>query len=622
MTRRLSTLSFARRAAAHLEDGTKLLDAISHAMIVDILETMDAHDAARFFILGPVQVFKSLVGQLRLARNHLVRPRKAGWYGPTDDFVKDFADTKLNLLLDAVPDLAPLYYDTGTRGAIDRTKAGKLSRRFTGGASHLLLSAKTENDRTGKTFQDIFYDEPHLYEPGWIEQISNRRADFPYEFTETFMSTGLTVGQDVKGGEAAKIWASTDQRLWHVRCPACFRLFEPRYLHRQNPADRESPIVGGFRYARRFHADTGLPDEAAIAATLVYECPHCHAQLPDSHGSRIRLSGTAEAPRGLYVVQNSTSAPRCFGWNFSAVAVRPWLPIVLRWEHAQLARSRGDLEPLAKAIREEFGGIWNPLEYLSERKLRPPGGYKLASLTDPAPFDLRAWWPAGDFDPNGKPYLIATVDVQQDWFRLVVRFWNRRSQSRLLYTDTVTTPSRIAEICDFLGVMRERTVLDRRHKPQYVRMLCAQFGWRSLQGERDKDYVHPDGVRRIISPPVMQDPFQGTAHQGRAVVVENNFAKWSSLDRLALLRTLSANDGTPLFTAADDAPAWYFKELDAYHRVPKFEKGVEHHEWQAHGPDHAADCEIMGIGVASALNLTGAESLEAAPVAPQAPENS
>lgn len=228
---------------------------------------------------------------------------------------------------------------------------------------------------------------------------------------------------------------------------------------------------------------------------------------------------------------------------------------------------------------------------------------------------LRAWWPAAGFDPAGSPYLIASVDVQQDWFRLVVRAWNTFSQSRLLFTDTITTAGRISEVCDLLGVPRARTVLDRRHKPQQVRHWCAQFGWRSLMGEGattlrgEKDYLHPDGVRRVVSPPEFIDPFLGTAHQGQAKIVENKFAKWSCLDRLNLLRQLTAHDGTPLFTAADDAPEWYFKELDAYHRIPKFENGVESHEWTAQGPDHSADCEIMGIAVASALNLTGAESI-------------
>lgn len=603
MSRRLSTYAFGRSAAALLDTGPKLLEALDLPMIVDPLATMDAHDQARFFLLAPFQTFKSLVGQLRLLRNHRVRPRPALWYAPTGDFAKDFADLKLNPLIDALPDLVALHFDTGIRGSLDRNRASKSSRRLTGGASHLLLSAGTERDRHGKTACDLYLDEVHLYEPGAIAQISNRRGAYPDEFTETYMSTGLTGGT-----EAAELWRDTDQRTWHCRCPACERLFEPRFAHYGPPdptAAGKPAIIGGLRYTRAFRAD-GHPDEAVIAASLVYECPHCHATYPDTHGTRVAFSGTAAAPRGLYVATAPSPAARTFGWTFTGIATRPWLPIVKRFELAHLARSRGDLEELGKWVREEMAGIWIAHEHVREQKLRPTGGYKLG---DP--------WPGEDSDPDGHPYRIATVDVQQDWFRLVIRAWNRRSQSRLIWADTVTTPGRIKDLCDAHRVLPSRTVLDRRHKPSVVRMLCAQFGWRSLQGETDRDYLHPDGIRRIISQPAYIDPFLGTAHQGHAIVVENNFAKWTALDRLDLLRRLTTNAGEPLFSAADDSPEWYFKELDAYSRIPKFKNGEEFWEWQAHGPDHSADCEIMGIAVASALSLTGSESLTPAPTTPE-----
>lgn len=660
--RRLSTHSLALRAAAHLDAPAKFLETLNRPQLRDILETLDTHEAALFFILGPVQFFKTLVGQLYLIRCHLLRPTKIGWYGPTRDFVADFADTKLNALLDRLPEVNALAHDRGNHDyrdpdrPLDPRKITKLRREYIGGAEHRLLSANTENDRTGKTFEKVLCDEPHLYDPGWLEQIFNRTKDYETTSVRLLMSTGMTRGQDVKGGEAAKIWDQTDQRLWHCRCPACQKYFEPRYLHREKPDDKESPIIGGLLYDRTF-LPNGLPHEAAIAARLRYKCPRCGSEkFPDNDGTRLALNGDYARPRGLYVIQNDSPKSRHFGWNFSAIAGRAWLPIVMDWEHAQLALSRGDLEPLGKVIREHFGGVWNRVEYLKERRTRPPGGYRMADLTtwgrsetgdqkpetgnseslgSPrslrslplAPWSkqkshecLKAWWPKGDFDPAGDPYLIATIDVHQDWFRLVIRFWNRLSQSRLLYTSTEITPGRIAEICDLLGVRRDRTVIDEGHKPQQVRIWCAQFGWRALRGDgKEKDYPHPDGVKRVIAPAEYLDPFQGTAHQGRAKIVKNYFAKWSCLARLILLRQLTANDGTPLFTAADDAPDWYFKELDAYVAIPKFEKGIETTEYQSSGPDHAADCEIEGIAVASALNLTGAESLEPAPVLEMAP---
>jgi hypothetical protein len=225
---------------------------------------------------------------------------------------------------------------------------------------------------------------------------------------------------------------------------------------------------------------------------------------------------------------------------------------------------------------------------------------------------VQTWWPDVSLDPLGRPYLIAAVDVQQDWFRLIIRAWNTRSASRLVWADEVTTPGRIREITSALGVAPERVVLDRRHKPEYVRQIAAHYGWRTMFGEKDKDYLHPDGIRRVTSVHNYIDPFQGTIHQGRSTIVETNFAKWTCLSRLDILRKLQTPAGEKLFTAADDAPGWYFREMDAYVWIPKHIDGQQTGEWQVHGPDHAADCEVMGIAVASALGLTGAESLDTA----------
>lgn len=612
--RRLSTHSLALRAAAHLDAPAKFLETLNRPQLRDILETLDANEAALFFILGPVQFFKTLVGQLYLIRCHLLRPTKIGWYGPTRDFVADFADTKLNALLDRLPEVNALAHDRGNHDyrdpdrPLDPRKITKLRREYIGGAEHRLLSANTENDRTGKTFEKVLCDEPHLYDPGWLEQIFNRTKDYETTSVRLLMSTGMTRGQDVKGGEAARIWDQTDQRLWHSRCPACQKFFEPRYLHREKPDDKESPIIGGLLYDRTF-LPNGLPHEQAIAARLRYKCPRCGSEkFPDNDGTRLALNGDYAHPRGVYVLQNDSPKSRHYGWNFSAITGRAWLPIVMDWEHAQLARQRGDLEPLGKVVREHFGGVWNPVEYLKTKSLTLQGGYKMGEFPgDHTP------WPEELRDPNGKFYRFVEVDCQQGWFRVVVRGWGPNSLSRLLWADEASTPGRIKEIADALHVIPDRVILDRRYNKTYVRQIAGQFGgWRTMFGEADKDYLHADGIRRVISPPEPMDPFNGSIHAGRYRIQEHKFAKWTCLDRLKILRTLQNRQGVKLFTAADDAPEWYFKEMEAYVWIPKNIKGEQTGEWQVSGPDHSPDVECMGIAAASAHNLTGAESLEPA----------
>jgi hypothetical protein len=585
MIRRLSTATFAARAASRLENGAPLADALDLPQLADILATLDGPRPLRAFILGPYQTFKSAAGQLHLARNLLVRPGPALWYAPTAGFAREFAELKLNPLLDAQPSLTQLAY-------ADRTKSAKLRRSLAGGASLLLLSANTEGDRHGKTARDLYLDEVHTYDPGWIAQIRNRRGSYPDDHLELFMSTGLDLGS-----EGHQEWQTTDQREWQMRCPACHRLIAPRFAH-YDPADPEK-IIGGLLYERRL-LDNGLPDEAHVAATLRHVCPHCAHSLPDTTASRLALNGTARRPCGLYVAQNPSPAPGSVGWRFHALTVRPWLPIVLRFERAHAARRRGDLTPLANCIREEFADIWNPAAHHTERRARPTGEYRLGEP-----------WLDALRDEDGRPYIFATVDVQLDHYVLIIRAWGAQSSSRLIWAEKVTTAGRIEELASLHGVIPERVWLDARHTPQTVRQLCGRFGWRCFMGEQDKDYLHKElGVRRIYSEPRSIDPWLGTVHQGGVNVLQVNFSKPSALDRWQLLRTFETNDGTPLWTAAPDAPEWYFREIEAYGRIRKVApSGAEFWEWAVHGPDHAADCEAMQIVIASMAQLVGAESL-------------
>jgi hypothetical protein len=414
------------------------------------------------------------------------------------------------------------------------------------------------------------------------------------------MSTGLTEGTD-----AAAAWGVTDQRTWHCRCPQCGGLFEPKFAH----YDKDGQIVAGLLYDRKF-LPNGTADAKAIAASLRYRCPLCPAEFPDTQGSRTRFSGTWDAPTGAYVALNPNAAPKRFGWTMHNIAIRPWLPIVLRFETALMAKQRGDYEKLAEWIREECAGIWNPGKEMSAQKKRPIGEYNMGDE-----------WPEEIKDPEGRPWRFATVDVQLDHYVLVIRAWGPFSKSRLVWAEKVTTPGYVDDICKRFHVPTERTFLDARHSTDRVRRLCGLKGWRSFMGEgtegghRVKDYAHlaMGGIRRIYSEPLAIDPWQGTTEQGKGIIFETKFSKTSGLDRWHNLRTLEANDGTPLWTAAKNAPEFYWREIEAFYRVSKkSDAGQMFYVWEVSGPDHAADCETMGIVAASMGGLVGSEAIESA----------
>lgn len=602
MTRRVSTATFADRAAGQLEEASaaKVRDALARPQIVDILGTLDGPRPLHAMVIAPYQVFKSLGGQLHLARNITVNPGKTLWYHPTKDDVKNFADDKLNPLLDSHPLINALAYDT-------RSSSTKLRRSLAGGFTLQLLSFKTEADRHSRSARDIYVDEVHqLDEAGALDQISARHGDFEKEFLEFLMSTGLTARTD-----AERRWATTDQRTWFVRCPACQRFHEPRFAHY---AEDEETILAGLRYEKHYLPD-GQPDAAAIAPTLYYECPRCHAHLPDTDATRLAWSGTATQPRGLYVMANPRAYAHSVGWTFSGLTVRSWLGIVLRFERALLAKKHGDLEALAKFIREELAGTWDPEFYLRRKVSRPLAPYKLGE----------DWIHEDTTNPLGSRF--AHIDCQQDYYVLTIRMWGRHSASRLRWCAMPKSVTEIDEILRAHHVEKRHTFLDSRHDTTRIRRIAAKMGWNTMQGDgrtdgtAPKTYMHEDGIRRIYDEaPKPLDAHIGTLEEGQDItVLEWLFSKQSALDRLHLLRTETwCPDPTkpeytePLHACPDDTPEWYWQQAFRHYRKTTHTRdGTPVHTWYSNGDDHIEDTEAMGVVVATMAGLTGAESLPA-----------
>jgi hypothetical protein len=586
--RRKSTLAWSLK---HCGDIPSIRTALELPQVADILDTIDAHRAARFYILSVPQVFKTLLGQLRLMRSFQVEPADSLWYRESDKQIEAFADEKLNPLFDTCRPLPSLLF-------ADKNKRAKMRMATPAPANFALLSAGVDGNRQSKTACDIYFDEPWLFGPGWVGDIQKRRASHPHGFREVYMTTGPTATT-----EADQTWQASDKRVWHCRCPACSRLFEPRRTHH----DSTGQFSGGLVYETVLTPD-GNPDEAAIAASTKYQCPTCRAVLPNSDSTRRAMSGTREKPRGIFVSTNPAAAPRTFGWHVHHIALRDWGELAVKMVKAELARTRaGDLTITEEVCRLYDADVWDPDKYH-----RPE---KFAKYQHTTPYMMRDEWAEEVKDAQGRPFRSATVDVQLDYFVYVSRKWGKFSQSRLHYAHLCLSASEVALCAEKDGVPPERIFMDARHDTQRVRAICAQMGWRAMMGDKEmRDYMHDDGVRRIYDKPKVIDALTGTVLQGGGAgcVIEILFSKNAALDRLSLLRAADskAPNGTPLWTAAENAPEWYFKQINAHYRK-RVERpdGSAHYVWLGQKEDHAGDDEAMHVVVAAMAKLTGAESL-------------
>lgn len=572
-------------------------------MVRPILDGVDGRRACTFVVMGPAQVFKSLVGQLLVLRNLQVDPGPTLWYGPTDKNIEGFVDQKFNPLFEECPPLQGLLYD-------DPSKHSKQKISFPFNVYLQILTAGADPNRQSKTARDIIMDEAWMYEPGWTGQIQLRRESYPNDYREVLLSNGFTAKT-----QEARIWENTDQGQWTVRCPSCRAWFEPRFLHKNDSGD----ILGGIRFATVLR-DDGLPDEAAIQASTHHECPACRATLPDSPASRTALSGTASQPVGEYVAKNLRPSPGHQGWQVNGVAVRPWGKLATKWVYAQLARERGDVRPIEQMVRLDFADLWDDNMYFTRSQNRPIGKYRMGED-----------WDGEMRDAQGLPWRLGTIDVQTDCYYLVIRMWGRFSRSRLRLAAKVMSVSDLEILLQMNHVLPSRTFMDARFEPQRVRRIAAIKGWHTLMGDKDNrgGYRHADGIFRIYDEGKIHDPLIGTPEQGTGRrVLEILFSKQAALNRLHLLRTEAAigpidgegrpiGDPEPLWTSAQDVPVGYWAQVEAHRRKKKTNPdGSEYTVWEGLKDDHWGDCEVEQVVGASIAGLTGAESLEPPAAAP------
>lgn len=605
--RRLSTIGFARDHV--VPNFPEIAEVLAKPQVREILDTIDERRGVRYLIMAGAQTIKSLSGQLLAFRNMHVEPGPSLWYGPSKEQLDQFCDEKPNPLFDTIDILQSLLIRTPS-GAVDRTKRDRLSYRMPG--QHLLfVTAGTEKNRQSKTARTIFIDEPWLYESGWLEQISRRRDAYEELGTwrEIMMSTGAIAGEEI-GGEFAGVWAMSDQRRWHLRCPKCERTFVARFSHEH---EKTGERIGGVIYET--HLDTnGNPDERKIAATVRHKCPHCGDELPDSPTSRLALSGTADDPRGCYIAMNPNPAiaPPVVGWQIGGVAMKAWTPMAIKSIRAHLALKRGDMMPLKNLVRLEFGDIFDPAIHREEKKADPEGDYVMftpASVADQSQAANWVQWGNELMLANGFRARFAAVDVQRGYFVLVVRSWAADYQSRLFYAEKILAEETLALRIKECGVPPHAVFLDTRDNATNVRRICGRYGFRAVMGDKEKDYDHGELGKRIYSMPKFVDPWFGTDEAARMQIVEFLFSKANALESLEILRSFNRNDSDYHWSIAKNAPDWYRKEIDAYWRVnKKTGNGEPYTEFTAgNRPDHGADAEVINLIQARMADLAPPE---------------
>jgi len=384
------------------------------------------------------------------------------------------------------------------------------------------------------------------------------------------------------------LWQRGTRHEWMVPCPHCETHFAPRLRHLRWPKDC-SP--------------NDILDEQVVLA-----CPHCGAEITESHKSAMNDRGIDVAP-GQWVEHNALlgTPPRADWYTLWISGLcSPWR----RWcdnarEYAR-ALADGDSSATQTVVNTRFGELY------SVSGEAPPWsdvtGLRLDyQLFTPEALEDRSL-------PDGCAMLFLTVDVQQDRLYYVVRGWSvrRRMESWLIDHGEIEGATNEQEVWDALeefktrrygmqGRMIERAFIDQKFRTQYVFQFCRKHkNWAfPLVGRLPRDNT-PDAQLPLRSTSIEIDANGKMLKGGEGGIMRwtantDFFKRWIH-DRIQL-----GAKGKGYYHRASDTSEDYCKQLVAEARVVT---AAGRATWVLISrANHYLDCEMMQVACAYSRRL-------------------
>jgi len=559
-------------------------DRENHPLMVEPITAAAKIRGGTVGLIGSVQHIKTLTAQLLHLYKAATAPCRAAHYDLTKEAIAEFSDDKFTPLIDNTDAVTRLIPEQGYR-------RGKFYTGMPYGFIRL-LSARILANRNSKTLKFVSMDESWAYEDGegWIEQVHDRQASYPWSWSMFLPSSGQT-----EGSELDVMWKKSTQKVWHIKCDCCGEMIP--YVWSLETKDGQVPR-GGMRWGKHDEIcnDDGTINKDKLTKSIYYECQLCHGQMPWSAGHVARRNKD-----GAYIQTNKDGDPKIDFYNYNAISHFPWPDLVMLWKDACSERQRGSLTGIENFIRKRLAEPWDEKKYVSTDKIpEASGGYNRGDAWEDAKF------------------LFCTVDVQQDHYYWRIRAWGMvdgKLETRGIDWGKAMSTGEIKDVCDNWNIPQGgldsnigcRVFLDGNYNTSQVRRICSENGWMMMRGDDKKQFRHKDGLYRMYSPIQYVDAWEGTGSNNQRYVGQFWFSKLESKNALALVRSI--RNPEPAWTHEDDAGPVYEKQINAWARIVRQRKtdGSEFYDWINRSPhdDHLYDCEAMQIVCASMAGLVG-----------------
>ena len=516
-------------------------------------------------------------------------PATMMWVMASKEHCDEFPKKRLNPAIENCPPALALYPPERNRATKSLVQFDTMNLLFRGSNSRVGLQSDP--------VRWLICDERREWRPGAIELVRKRTRTF-HNFQEISMGTA-----GVKNDELHRDFLDGTQTFIHWLCPHCQHSQPFRFGRKVSSLFLASRERGGvvWETSEKTKPD-GKWNWEAVRASVRYECESC-GHLFANHEKRRLLDSwhpfdANPAPTSGFVSMH---------WNalYMPWSSCDWAELAVEFLKANHAQKLGKLEPMKAFVTETLGEPWEDhSEKLEVNTLRARcGGYK-----------------SGEFYPQTKHdkgfARIITVDVQNGYLVVVLRQWQRGVGSRLVFARKMFTFDDLRAFQVDHGVKDQCVWIDSGFDTETVYAECLKYGrwnrvageivwegWTPMKGE-DDDYftvqVEGKGVRRPFRKTHV-DPFIGKSRQGQF----RNFPLylWSNPTYKGRL-FFHILPKTSSWEIPSDISNEYLDQLKATEIVKTTgADGQEEVEFKRTGPDHFADCELMGLVVADVGGL-------------------
>ncbi len=385
----------------------------------------------------------------------------------TDDDARDFAKERLNPSLDALG-VGEISLPE------DRRKRATCYISLPDG--FLIVQGANENNLQSKTVRWIFNDEVYRWKQGLLEEARKRGTKF-WNRRILNCSTAGAAGEDLD-----RAFLAGDQREWHLACPACGELNNPKWER--------------IKWNKEECQDNGEWNFTRLQETAKFECEHCKARF--SHTPEVHKAMNAGA---RYIPMNPRPSPQCISFHWNALCLAPtevsWGELAVEWIKADIEWALGNEQPRREFIQKRLAESWNAEKLLKDVRIPV--------------LDVSLW--------TEEKHRFLLVDVQEGHFWAMVQGWSAKGDDMIHWADKLITYEDVVAKQKEYGIPPQCVFIDSGDDTRTVYAACVQYGWTALKAE-DADTIKvttKDGIKNSFYswPPGKGDPNMGQALQGR-----------------------------------------------------------------------------------------------------------